>query len=396
MQQTLSISFDDTQVAFAYKSDAELRKAQFLFKCLGYPWLVRSLAFAAPWAVRWHLPVRGLIRRTVFEQFCGGETLQEAGATARKLANYQVGVILDYGVEAKEGEDNYDHAVPEFQQAIRYAASQPNIPFISLKVTGFARVSLLEKLQRKEALSLAEQQEFERVRRRVTDICQTAWQSGVSVSIDAEQSWIQDPVDLLTEEVMERFNRSRAVVFNTYQMYRWDRLEFLKASYRRCREKGCILGAKLVRGAYMEKERERAARLGYASPVQPDKASTDRDYDAAIRFACEHLDTMALFVGTHNQDSCLLAARLLHESGAFHQHPHMHFSQLYGMSDTLTFNLAKAGYRVSKYLPYGPVTDVLPYLIRRAEENSSVSGQMSRELRLIHQEILRRSASKNS
>jgi proline dehydrogenase len=295
-------------------------------------------------------------------------------------------------VEAKEGESNYDQAVPEFQQAVRYAAGQSNIPFISLKVTGFARFTLLEKMQQSGQLSAAELREFDRVRQRVQAICATAEACGVSVLIDAEQSWIQQPVDRLTEEVMERFNQSRVVVYNTYQMYRRDRLEYLKETLERSRQQGYLLGAKLVRGAYMEKERERAAQLGYPDPIQPDKAATDRDYDEAVRLVCRNLDRTALFAGTHNQESCRLAAQLVHEAGLPHDHPHVHFSQLYGMSDPLTFNLAKAGFRVSKYLPYGPVTDVLPYLIRRAEENSSVSGQMSRELRLIHQEVLRRRA----
>lgn len=336
------------------------------------------------------LPIKGLIKNTIFELFCGGENLEEAAQTARQLGRFHVGVALDYGVEAMEGEENYDRAVPEFIRAIEYAATNPNIPFIAIKVTGFARFELLERIHAGAALTPAEQEEFARVRQRIHTIAETAARHHIGLLIDAEESWIQQPVDDLANEMMQRFNRQQVIVYNTFQMYRHDRLAFLQASFERARQQDYLLGAKLVRGAYMEKERKRAEELGYASPIQPDKAAADRDYDAAVRFCMEQLDHLAVFIGTHNEQSCMLAARLLHEKGLPHNHSHVSFSQLLGMSDNITFNLAHAGYNVSKYLPYGPVKDVMPYLIRRAQENTSIAGQMGRELSLIRKELKRR------
>jgi len=390
MNKQLSLSFEDTAIAFESKSDKALKKANFLFSNIGKPWLVKLGGIMTPIALKLHLPIRGIIKNTIFEQFCGGETLDEAAATARQLDKYHVGVVLDYGVEAMEGEENYDAAVPEFIRAIQYAASQPNIPYISIKITGFANVELLEKLDAKQALSGAEIAEFERVRQRILAICDAAAKHHVAVLVDAEESWIQQPVDDLTDEMMSLFNKQEVIVYNTFQMYRHDRLAFLEASYRKAESAGYVLGAKLVRGAYMEKERKRAEEMGYLSPIQPSKDATDRDYDKAVMFCLDHLDEIAVFIGTHNENSCMLAARLLHEKGYDHQHPHVSFSQLYGMSDNISFNLAHAGYKVSKYLPYGPVRDVLPYLLRRAQENTSMSGQMGRELKLIREEMKRR------
>jgi proline dehydrogenase len=399
------ISFDNTGNAFAYKSDKALKKAQFLFSSMGYSTLVKWGTRLTPWAIRAGLPIRGLIKDTIFAQFVGGETLEETAGVATHLGEYHVGVILDYGVEGKEGEDNFDHATEEFIRVIRYAASQPNIPFMSIKVTGFARFGLLEKMDslsgpddghkgriRLESLSAEEQAEWGRVSRRMTDICKVAAESRVGVLVDAEESWIQNAVDALTMQVMEVFNRDRVVVYNTIQLYRHDRLAFLKGSYEAAHEKGFVLGAKLVRGAYMEKERKRAAALSYSSPIQPNKEATDRDYDLALAFCIRHIEDIALIVASHNETSNLLATRLLEERNLPLNHPHIHFSQLYGMSDNITFNLAKAGCPVSKYLPFGPIRDVIPYLMRRAQENSSVSGQTGRELGLIKKELRRRAA----
>ena len=397
------ISFDNTGNAFAYKSDKALKKAQFLFSSMGYSTLVKWGTKLTPWAIRSGLPVKGLIKDTIFAQFVGGETLEETAGVARHLAEYNVSVILDYGVEGKEGEDSFDHATEEFIRVIRYAASQPNIPLMSIKVTGFARFGLLEKMDsltgpddghkgriRTESLSAEEQAEWGRVGRRMTEICKAAAESKVGVLVDAEESWIQTTVDALTMQMMDVFNRERVVVYNTIQLYRHDRLAFLKGSYEAAHEKGFVLGAKLVRGAYMEKERKRAAALSYPSPIQPNKEATDRDYDLALDFCIRHIEDIALIVASHNENSNLLATRLLEQRNLPLSHPHIHFSQLYGMSDNITFNLAKAGCPVSKYLPFGPIRDVIPYLMRRAQENSSVSGQTGRELGLIKKELTRR------
>lgn len=389
-QNSFLLSFDNTEAAFAYLSDKELKKVRFVFSMMHYGWLVKLGSSVAPWALRVGLPVKGIIRKTVFKQFCGGENLEEAAQTAQRLGKFHVGVILDYGVEGSEGEENYDRAVGEFNKAIDYAAAQSNIPFISLKVTGFARFELLQKVHSQDNLSENERQEFDRVRQRIFAICKHAFDKNTGVLIDAEESWIQHPVDQLADEMMANFNKEKGIIYNTFQLYRHDRLDFLKKSFSVAQAGHYVLGAKLVRGAYMEKERIRAEEMNYPSPIQKDKTDTDQDYNNAVRFCIENIAGIAVFIGTHNEKSSMLGAQLLHEKGIPHNHPHVHFSQLFGMSDNITFNLASAGYPASKYLPYGPIKDVLPYLIRRAQENSSISGQMGRELSLITEECKRR------
>lgn len=392
MEQQLSLSFGNTAIAFEHKSGKALRKANFLFSNIGKPWLVKLGAFLTPLAFKLHLPVKGLIRATIFDQFCGGETLEEAVEAAETLGKFGVGVVLDYSVEAVEGEENYDKAVPEFLRAIGFASGKPHIPFVAVKVTGFANFDLLEKIHAGETLDAAGREEFERVKKRIRTLCEAAARERVGLLIDAEESWVQQPVDDLADEMMALFNKTEVIVYNTFQLYRHDRLEYLRKSFAKAQQQGYLLGAKLVRGAYMEKERKRAEEMSYPSPIQRDKAAADRDYDEAVRFCMDRLDHLAVFIGTHNENSCMLAAQLLHDKGLPHDHPRVSFSQLYGMSDNITFNLAHAGYRVSKYLPYGPVKEVMPYLIRRAQENTSIAGQMGRELSLIREEMKRRSA----
>ena len=392
----MSISFDNTENAFAYKSDKDLKGAKFLFNTMGYPWFVQVGTRLTPFIMRTGLPVHGIIRKTIFKQFVGGETLEETAAVGEILGKYGVDVILDYGVEGKDGEASFDHATDEFIRVINYAATQKNIPFISVKITGLARFKLLQTLNEAPRLRSgihdheAEINEWDRVRERMYAICEVAAEKNIGVLVDAEESWIQDPIDRLTMEMMEIFNKDKVIVYNTLQLYRHDRLHFLTISQQIAKEKGFKLGMKLVRGAYMEKERARAAEKGYPSPIQPDKDSTDRDYNLALKYCIEHLEEIAIIVATHNEASCLYVVELLNEKGISHQHPHVHFLQLYGMSDNITFNLAKDGLRVSKYLPFGPIRDVIPYLMRRAQENSSVSGQTGRELGLIKKELLRR------
>lgn len=408
MEPTQSaISFDNTENAFAYKSDKSLRKAHFLFSSMSHPSLVSVGIKMTTWAIRNQLPINGIIRNTIFEQFVGGETLEQTASVAKKLGSFGVDVILDYGVEGGESsEAAFDHACDEFIRVIHYAATQPNIPFMSIKVTGISRLGLLEKLdlsaetgsgtllRRYEkalsSLSTEENAEWKRVHDRMYRICAVAAAKGIGVLVDAEETWIQDPVDMLTMLMMDQFNKERAVVYNTAQLYRHDRLAFVKDSVEAAEKRNFILGMKLVRGAYMEKERERAAEKGYPSPIQPDKESTDRDYNEALRVCVEHIEKVAFIVATHNEYSNLLTTELLDARGYSHHHPHVHFSQLYGMSDNITFNLAKAGCSVSKYLPFGPIKDVIPYLMRRAQENTSVAGQTGRELGLIRKELARR------
>src|SRR5215471_3520855 len=395
-----TISFDNTQNAFEFKT------ARFLFKSMSYQGLVRLGTSLTPWAIHSGLPVKGLIRNTIFEQFVGGETLQETARVAKKLGQYSVDVILDYGVEGGHSEEAFDHATDEFIRVIDYASTQPNIPYISVKVTGIARFALLEKLDKSvelnagslmkrfskalDSLDEDEKIEWQKIQERLMRICDDASEKKVGVYIDAEQSWIQDPIDVMTILMMEKFNRGRVVVYNTLQMYRHDRMQFLQDCYEAAVQRNFILGTKLVRGAYMEKERRRAEQMNYPSPIQPNKESTDRDFNSAIQFCIDHLDRTALEVASHNEYSNLFTTQLLLQRGMRLNNPSVHFSQLYGMSDNITFNLAKVGCHVSKYLPFGPIKDVVPYLMRRAQENSSVKGQTGRELALIKREIERR------
>lgn len=402
------ISFDNTEYAFAYKKSNELKKANFLFSAMGQPWLVNLGLKITPLAIKWKLPfTTPVIRSTIFQQFVGGETLEETSVVAKKLGEYNVEVILDYGVEGgDDGEQGFDNATGEFIRVITYAATQPNIPFMSIKVTGFSRFALLEKIDAlmaveegtlmKRYLSAIEKlpdtgkEEWHRVRVRMLRICEVAAEKKIGVLIDAEETWIQGPVDALTILMMDTFNKKRVVVYNTIQLYRHDRFTFLKDSYQAAAERNFILGAKLVRGAYMEKERRRATEMNYPSPIQPDKISTDKDYNSAVEFCIHHLDVIAVIIASHNEQSNLTAAQIIQQKNIPLHHPHIHFSQLYGMSDNITFNLSKAGCSVSKYLPFGPIKDVIPYLMRRAQENSSVGGQTGRELGLIKKELERR------
>ena len=382
--------FDNTEIAFQYRSDKELKHARFLFSSMGSPTLTNIGIKLTKLALALHLPVKRIIKSTLFDHFCGGETMENAAQTAAMLSKYGIGTILDYGVEGKESEDDFDKAVPEFIKAIKYAATSKNIPFISLKITGFAYFALLEKIHAAEKLNNDETAAWQRVYDRIDQVCQAAANNDIMVLVDAEESWIQKPVDELTNIMMSRYNKNKVIVFNTFQLYRHDRLVFLKESYEATKTEGYLLGAKLVRGAYMEKERTRAAEKGYPSPIQPDKQAADTDYDAAVLFCLQHLNNLALFIGTHNESSCLKAAKYMHEHNIPANTEKVYFSQLYGMSDNVSFNLAHEGYHVAKYLPYGPVNDVIPYLMRRAQENTSVAGQTGRELSLINKEIKRR------
>lgn len=399
----MNISFDDTKTAFAYKNNNEIKKARFLFASMNKQWLVNLGLRLTPWALHNNLPVKGIIRSTIFSQFVGGESLEETASVAEKLGKYNVQVILDYGVEGKEGEANYDQAVDEFVKVINYASTQKNIPYMSVKMTGFARFGLLQKLDEAanaedivegkvniDVLTSEEKEEWQRVVKRLETVCKTGAEKKVGVLIDAEETWIQDSVDALATQMMRKFNSNFAVVYNTAQLYRSDRLHFIKETARIANRDNFIPAIKLVRGAYMEKERERALEKNYPSPINNTKEETDQEYNAALEFCIDTQNNINTIVGSHNEYSNLFAVQLMEKSGLPLNSSRVHFSQLYGMSDNITFNLAKAGCNVSKYLPFGPIKDVIPYLMRRAQENSSVSGQTGRELSLIKNEIKRR------
>jgi proline dehydrogenase len=385
-----ALSFENTEIAFRHSSNADLQRAYWLFRMININFFVKMGPAVTNFAIKAGLPIKGIIKATIFKHFCGGETIAECDKTIKNLYRGGVGTILDYSVEGEDDEQVFDNTRDEIIKTIDRAANDTAVPITVFKVTGVGRFSLLEKLDAKAALNAEETGELQKVKDRVLAICTQAHQKNVPVMIDAEESWIQETIDALALDMMRRFNQKTAIVYNTYQLYRHDKLASLKKDSDVAAQGGFILGAKLVRGAYMEKERRRAAEMGYPAPIQPDKQSTDRDYDAALHFCLDHINSIAFVAGTHNEQSCRILAELLDEHKINHDNPHIYFSQLLGMSDNLSFNLADAGYNVAKYVPYGPVKAVLPYLFRRAQENTAIAGQMSRELGLIMKERKRR------
>ena len=382
--------FNDTQVAFSLKSDTELDRAYFLFKLIDNQPLVRIGTAVTNFAIKAHLPVEGLIRATVFDHFCGGVTEDDCLSVVDKMFTKGVSSVLDYSVEGKEEEEQFDAALNMTLKTIEFAKERKAIPFAVFKPTGFGRIDLYEKVGTKEALTPSEQTEWNKVIARFELVCSEAHKKNVALLIDAEESWMQDAADDLVTEMMRKYNKEKAIVFNTLQMYRWDRLDYLKKLHEKAKAEGFYIGMKLVRGAYMEKENERAQEKGYLSPICVSKEATDENYDASVNYMVEHLDTMSVFAGTHNELSSYNLMQLMQQKGIAKNDDRIWFGQLYGMSDNISYNLAAHGFNVAKYLPFGPVRDVMPYLIRRAEENTSVAGQTSRELKLIKAERNRR------
>jgi len=385
---------DNTEIAFRYRTDNDLKRAHFLFSFMASPFRTKIGIGAVQAAMALHLPIGGILKQTIFKQFCGGETLEETGRTAGILGKYNVGSILDYGVEGAESDTEYDRAVDECTRAISFAAASKDIPFISLKITGYCRFGLLVKMHIGTHLTTTEKEEWERACRRIDQICRAAADSNVMVLIDAEETWIQEPCYEITVQMMQKFNRGIVVVYNTFQMYCHGTLPYLHEAIKHAVDNDYLLGAKLVRGAYMEKERARALQWQYTDPIQMDKEKTDEDYNKAVLLCLDNLDKLSLFIGTHNEQSCIKAVELMNTYGIAANDSRVIFSQLFGMSDHISFNLAATGYRVAKYVPYGPIRSVVPYLLRRAMENTSVGGQTSRELSLIRKEMKRRSLMK--
>jgi proline dehydrogenase len=385
------LDFSNTQIAFANKTDNELKKTAFLFRSMNNGTLVKIGSKLAQLSVQLHLPfVESIIKKTIFWQFCGGVTLLDSKERIERLFENKVQSVLDYGVEAKETEEDFNRTMVEIMRAIDFASQNKGIPVVSTKITGMARFHLLERISESDAPTTEELEEFDRVIKRIDSICNKAAQKGIGVYIDSEETWIQPAIDRLANDMMRRYNTSAPIVFNTFQLYSTSRLKYLMDSCDVANREGFILGAKLVRGAYMEKERKRALEKGYPSPIHINKEATDHDYNLALRFCVDNYKSIACCNASHNQASNYLFAQLIDEKGIPRNHPHMMFCQLLGMSDAITFNLANAGFNVSKYMVYGPVRDVLPYLIRRTEENSSVAGEMGRELSFILREVKRR------
>ena len=389
-QNTMNTLFNNTEVAFALKSDTELERAYFLFKLIDSQPLVKIGTAVTNFALKAHLPVEGLIRSTVFDHFCGGVNENDCLRVVEKMYTKGVSSVLDYSVEGKEEEAQFDAALNMTLKTIEFAKEREAIPFAVFKPTGFGRLALYEKVGEKAYLTENEQKEWNRVIERFDIACKTAFEKDVLLLIDAEESWMQDAADAIVTDMMRKYNKQKTIVFNTLQMYRWDRLDYLKNIHEQAKAEGFYIGMKLVRGAYMEKENERAAERGQKSPICISKEATDINYDSAVSYMLDHLDIMAVFAGTHNEESSYKLMQLMQEKGIAKNDKRIFFGQLLGMSDNISFNLAAEGYNVAKYLPFGPVRDVMPYLIRRAEENTSVAGQTSRELTLIKKEKERR------
>lgn len=383
--------FNDTQIAFADKSNSQLRKAYWMFKLIEQPALTKIGTRLLNVAVHNNFPFAGdIVKSTLFEQFCGGETREESLNVVNRMYKRGVGSIFDYSIEGKEEESTFDAVCAEIQDIVRFSVGNPALPFIVFKPTAFGRIGLYEKVSKKSVLTDAEQKEWSRIVARFDAVCGLCHENDKKVMIDAEESWMQDAVDWLIEEMMEKYNSKEAIVWNTMQMYRTGRIEYMQQNLKSAKEKGYFIGYKIVRGAYMEKERERAAEMNYPDPIQATKEASDINYNDAIDFVMANLDRVSAFFGTHNEISSELVIEKMKANGLQNNDPRIFYGQLYGMSDNITYLLANKNYNVAKYLPYGPVKDVVPYLTRRAEENTSVAGQTGRELSLISRELKRR------
>lgn len=385
------ISFDNTEVAFSSKSNRDLKRAYWLFKIIASPFIVKVGKGATNMALKLRLPISAPIKATIFRQFCGGESIAECDRTISDLGKFGIGTILDYSVEGKTSDEDFDQTVDIIIQTIHRAANDPHIPFAVFKVTGIGRHDLIEKASTHGYTPTSEEKaEIDVIVSRIDRICHAAHEAGTSVFIDAEESWIQDAIDQWTFDMMLKYNKERCIVFNTLQMYRHDRLAFLRDCLELAQKHQVKYGIKLVRGAYMEKERARAIEKGYLSPIQATKADTDKDYNIALKEILENRSVFSLCAGTHNEDSSELLMNLMQEAQIDPQSEQFYFAQLLGMSDHISYNVAHAKYHVAKYVPFGPVKEVLPYLLRRADENTSVAGQTGRELSLIIKELDRR------
>jgi len=386
----MAVNFNNTKIAFHLKSDSELERAYFLFKMISIEPLIRIGTAATNFALKAHLPVEGLIRSTVFDHFCGGVNEVDCLPIIDKMYASKVYSVLDYSVEGKAVEDQFDFALKTILNLIEFSKDKEALPIAVFKPTAFGRFDLYQKISEKKSLTASENEQWERIKTRFKTVCAAGRLHNVKILIDAEESWIQDAVDDLVLDLMQTFNTDALIVYSTLQTYRWDRLDYLKKIHIKAKQTNFKLGFKVVRGAYMEKERQRAKDLGYKSPICDTKALTDALFNETIKYSLSNLETIHLFIGTHNEESTHLALELMKACHISNNDSRVWFGQLYGMSDHISFNLAEHGYNVAKYLPFGPVKDVMPYLIRRAEENTSVAGQTNRELNLIKMEKQRR------
>lgn len=387
--------FNNTKSAFKLKSDRELDRAIFLFGMMGRPTLVKAGSSLTKLSLKFHLPVEGLIKKTIFEQFCGGVTEEDCKDVTKNMYGENLHSILDYSVEGKETEEEFDAATDKKLSLIEYANNNDEVSFAMFKPTGIGRFEIWEKVSEKISLTEEEKKEWENVRNRVEKLCARAHELNVRLYADGEETWMQTAADDLMEEMMQKYNKEKVLIYNTLQCYRWDRLEYLKALHERAKEGGFKVGVKIVRGAYMEKENARAKKLGYPTPICENKEATDVNFNSVLSYCLNHLDDINVFIGTHNEVSSYLALQIIEDKGLDKDDPRIWFSQLFGMSDHISYNLSKKGYNAVKLVPFGPVRDVVPYLLRRAQENTSVKGQTGRELSLLLEERKRRKGDKS-
>ncbi|MHA8065544.1 proline dehydrogenase family protein [Aquirufa sp. ROCK2-A2] len=386
----INLSFEDTQIAFASKNNFQLTKSYWIFAIMNLNWLVKLGTFFIKLFLFLHFPIKKLIKITIFQQFCGGESIEECNSTIKKLEESNIGTILDYSVEGEESQKSFLSTKNEILKTIEKAHKSASIPFAVFKITGIFNSELLEKFQAEQEFSPTELENFEESKTYLLEICQYSSELDVKLFIDAEESWIQNSIDELAYTMMKKFNSSKAIIYNTYQMYRVDMLDNLRLATENAQKENYFLGAKLVRGAYLEKERQRAHEEEYSEPIHKEKSATDKDFNLGLSHCLNNLPIIHFCIGTHNEESCVLLCDLMNQKSIEKNHPNIYFAQLLGMSDNISYNLASNGYNVAKYVPYGPIDAVMPYLFRRAEENSSIAGQTSREFALLQKEVTRR------
>lgn len=383
--------FNNTKGAFSLKTDKELNDSIFVFRMMSRSWMVSMGSWLTKISLKFHLPVKGLIKRTIFQQFCGGETREECIPVMERMIESRVHTVFDYASEIREkGEAAFNKDLQNQLEIAEFAKDRKEIPFLAIKPTNLGAFSVWAKISSGKQVDEEEQKSWENIRNRFEVLAEKIFELGLCLQIDAEETWTQEAVDGLVEDLMRKYNKERAVIYNTVQCYRWDRLQYVKDLHERAKKEGFKIGLKMVRGAYMEKENERAKRMKYPTPICEDKEATDVNYNAVLHYCIKHLDDFAIYIGTHNEVSSYLAMQLMDQSGIARNDNRVWFSQLYGMSDHITFNLALNGFNAAKYMPFGKVDEVIPYLIRRAEENTSVKGQTGRELALLLEEKSRR------
>ena len=382
--------FNNLKVAFSDKSDRDLNRAYLLFKTISNPLVSKVLTFILKLVIFLRLPINKIIKNTIYKQFCGGTNLEDSQKTINKLWKFQIGSILDFSAEGKESENDFNNVMNETIASIHKAINEDNIPFSVFKPTGLARFALLEKISANEKLTRDEENEKKQFELRIEKICKKSHDSKVPLFIDAEESWIQNAIDDVAIKMMKKYNTKKVWIYNTLQLYRHDRLAYLKELITIAKKNNFLIGIKLVRGAYHKKEIQRAKEKNYIIPVHLEKNKTDKDYNQAINLCVQNIDIISFCAGTHNEKSSALLINLLNKYKISKNDKRIYFSQLLGMSDHISYNAAKNGFNVAKYVPYGPIKDLIPYLIRRAEENKSISGQMNRELKNIISEKNRR------